>query len=143
MVIHEVPLWLYGSGNQKQKYLPRLCSGEWIGSFGLTEPNAGSDAGSIATTARHEGNYYVLNGSKIFITNGPIADLVLAMTDKARGTKGISSFLVEKGFPGFSVARELSKMGHRGSPTGELIFEDCRVPVENLLGRKTKAILPP
>lgn len=121
----------------KDKYLPRLCSGEAIGALGLTEPGAGSDAlGSMRTTAKRDGDDYILNGSKLYITNGPIADVLLiyAKTDLNRGSKGISAFVVEKGFPGFSVAQKLVKMGFRGSQTAELVFDNCRVPAENLVG---------
>ena len=127
----------------KRKYLPKLCDGTLIGALGLTEPGAGSDAlGSMATTATKDGNEYVLNGRKLFITNGPIADvlLVYAKTDRGAGAHGISAFIVESDFPGFSVAQTLDKMGFRGNPTGELIFEDCRVPAENLIGGENKGV---
>jgi isovaleryl-CoA dehydrogenase len=130
-----------GSEAQRRKYLPKLCSGEWIGALGMTEPGAGSDAlGSMRTTARREGERYVLNGTKLFITNGPIADVVLvyAKTDMAKGAHGISAFIVEKGFPGFSVAQKLDKMGYRGSPLGELVFQDCAVPAENRVGDENR-----
>ncbi len=128
---------------QKQKYLPAMCKGTSIGALGLTEPGAGSDAlGSMRTTARLEGGHYVLNGSKLYITNGPVADvlLVYAKTDKDRGAQGISAFIVEKDFPGFKVAQKLNKMGFRGSQTGELVFEDCKVPVENLVGGENRGV---
>lgn len=128
---------------QRRKYLPDLCSGRKIGALGLTEPGAGSDAlGSMRTTARREGDEWVLNGSKIYITNGPVADvlLVYAKTDRDRGTQGISAFIVEKDAPGFKVAQKLEKMGYRGSQTGELLFEDCRIPAENLLGEVDKGV---
>ena len=136
---------IYRNANdaQRRKYLPDLCSGRAIGALGLTEPGAGSDAlGSMRTTAVRDGDHYVLNGTKIFITNGPVADvlLVYAKTDKDRGPKGISAFIVEKNFPGFRVAQKLEKMGWRGSPTGELVFEDCRVPVENLVGQENDGV---
>ena len=126
-----------GDDRQRRKYLPNLCAGKTIGALGLTEPGAGSDAlGSMRTTARRDGDHYVLNGGKIYITNGPVADvlLVYAKTDREKGAHGISAFIVEKNFPGFRVAQKLEKMGYRGSQTGELVFEDCRVPVENRLG---------
>lgn len=127
-----------GSPEQKAKYLPRLCSGEIVGCLGMTEPGAGSDAlGSMQTTARRDGDHYVINGSKIYITNGPIADMVLlyARTSRDMGrSKGISAFIVEKGFAGFRVAQKLDKMGFRGCPLGELTFEECRVPAGNLVG---------
>lgn len=132
-----------GTARQKEKYLPGCIVGELIGALGMTEPGAGSDAiGSMATTARRDGDDYVLNGRKIFITNGPIADvmIVYARTMPGRDAKGVSAFLVEKNFPGFSVAQKLIKMGHRGSPTGELVFDNCRVPAENLLGEENRGV---
>jgi isovaleryl-CoA dehydrogenase len=136
---------IYRNGNQTQrrKYLPGLCSGAKIGALGLTEPGAGSDAlGSMRTTARRDGDHYVLDGGKMFITNGPVADILLvyAKTDKQKGAKGISAFIVEKDFPGFKVAQKLEKMGYRGSQTGELVFEDCRVPVENRIGDENSGV---
>ncbi len=128
---------------QKQKYLPDMCKGTSIGALGLTEPGAGSDAlGAMRTTARREGGHYVLNGSKLYITNGPVADvlLVYAKTDKDKGPKGISAFIVEKDFPGFKVAQKLTKMGFRGSQTAELVFEECKVPVENLVGIENNGV---
>ncbi len=128
---------------QRAKYLPGLNKGTAIGALGLTEPGAGSDAlGSMRTTARREGDYYRLNGSKLYITNGPVADvlLVYAKTDKEKGQHGISAFIVEKDFPGFKVAQKLEKMGFRGSQTAELVFEDCRVPAENLLGEENRGV---
>lgn len=134
---------IYRNGNedQRRKYLPKLCSGEFAGALGMTEPGAGSDAlGSMRTTARKDGNDYVLNGAKMFITNGPIADvlLVYAKTEPEKGVHGISAFIVEKDFPGFKVAQKLDKMGYRGSPTAELVFDDCRVPAENLVGGENR-----
>jgi isovaleryl-CoA dehydrogenase len=126
-----------GNEAQKAKYAPKMISGEWVGALGLTEPGAGSDAlAGMRTTARREGDHYVLNGGKTFISNGPVADvlLVYAKTSPERGAKGISAFIVEKGMPGFSVSQKFRKMGWRGAPTGELFFEDCRVPLENLVG---------
>ncbi len=136
---------IYRNGNdaQRRKYLPDLCSGRKIGALGLTEPGAGSDAlGSMRTTARRDGDHYVLNGSKIYITNGPVADvlLVYAKTDRDKGAKGISAFIVEKDMKGFKVAQKLKKMGYRGSQTGELLFEDCRVPAENLVGGENRGV---
>ena len=130
---------IYRNANEflRNKYLPDLCSGKAIGALGLTEPGAGSDAlGSMATTARQDGDRYLLNGRKMFITNGPVADVVLvyAKTAPDKGAQGISAFIIEKGFPGFSVAQKLVKMGFRGSQTGELVFDDCEVPAENLVG---------
>ena len=131
-----IPIWQYGSEEQKQRFLPRLCSGEFLGAFGLTEPNAGSDALSVQTTAKKDGDHWILNGTKMFITNGSIADVVLtiATVDRSKKAGGLTAFLVEKGTPGFSCARELDKMGMRSSPTAELIFEDCRVPDANRIG---------
>ncbi|MGI6029910.1 MAG: acyl-CoA dehydrogenase [Eubacteriales bacterium] len=132
------PIFENGTEEQKKKYLPDLCSGKKIGAFGLTEPNAGTDASGQQTTAVLDGDHYVLNGSKCFITNGNVADtfVVFAMTDKSKGNHGISAFIVEKGFPGFSTGKHEKKMGIRGSSTCDLIFEDCIVPKENLLGKE-------
>lgn len=132
------PIFENGTEEQKMKYLPKLCSGEWIGAFGLTEPGAGTDASGQQTTAVLEGDHYVLNGTKVFITNASYADVfvVMAMTDRKKGNHGISAFIVEKNFPGFSVGKHERKMGIRGSSTSELIFEDCIVPKENLLGKE-------
>ena len=131
------PIYEFGNEEQRKKYLPKLCSGEWIGAFGLTEPNAGTDASAQQTMAVAEEDHYVLNGSKIFITNAAYANvyIVMAMTDKSLGTKGISAFIVERDFPGFSIGKKEKKMGIRGSATCELIFENCIVPKENLLGK--------
>jgi len=131
-----IPIWKLGTEEQKQKYLPGICSGETIGGFGLTEPEAGSDAASVRTTAKKTDGGWVLNGTKMFITNGPIGSvfIVIARTDKEKKAFGISAFIVEKDFPGFSVGKELDKLGNRTSTTSELIFEDCLVPEENLLG---------
>lgn len=126
----------------KEKYLPAMVRGEKIGALGLTEPNAGSDAMSLRTRAEKKGDKYILNGTKMFITNGPIADVILvyAKTAPEKGAKGISAFIVEKDFPGFSVSRKLKKCGMRGSPTGELVFEDCEVPAENLVGEENMGV---
>ena len=134
------PIMENGTEEQKMKYLPRLASGEWIGAFGLTEPNAGTDAAMQQTTAVLDGDQYVLNGNKIFITNAVYAHVyvIFAMTDKSLGNKGISAFIVEKGTPGFSIGKKEKKMGIRGSATTELVFEDCRIPKENLLGQQGK-----
>lgn len=134
------PIMENGTEEQKMKYLPRLASGEWIGAFGLTEPNAGTDAAMQQTTAVLDGGQYVLNGNKIFITNAVYAHVyvIFAMTDKSLGNKGISAFIVEKGTPGFSIGKKEKKMGIRGSATTELVFEDCRIPKENLLGQQGK-----
>lgn len=134
------PILENGTQAQKEKYLPKLASGEWIGAFGLTEPNAGTDASAQQTMAVKEGDHYVLNGTKIFITNASYADvfIIMAMTDKSKGTKGISAFIVEKDFPGFSIGKKEKKLGIRGSATCELIMENCIVPAENLLGQEGK-----
>ncbi|WP_210766660.1 acyl-CoA dehydrogenase family protein [Caenibius tardaugens] len=126
-----------------QRYLPGLCDGSLIGALGLTEPGAGSDAlGSMATTARREGDHYILNGTKLYITNGPVADVVLlyAKTDKAAGSRGISAFVVETDAPGFQVAQKLDKMGFRGSTTAELVLDNCVVPAENLVGEENRGV---
>ena len=129
-----------GTPEQKEKYLRDLCTGNKIGAFGLTEPGAGTDAAGQQTTAVLDGDNYILNGSKIFITNGGVADtfIVFAMTDKSKGTKGISAFIVEKGFLGFSIGKKEDKLGIRASSTTELIFENCVVPKKNLIGREGK-----
>jgi butyryl-CoA dehydrogenase len=134
------PLKNFGAPEQKAKYLVPLAKGEKLGAFGLTEPAAGTDASGQQTTAALDGDHYVLNGTKIFITNGGQADtyVIIAMTDKTKGTKGISAFIVEKDFPGFSIGTTEHKMGIRGSATCELIFENCIVPRENLLGQEGK-----
>jgi len=136
VVICTIPIWQFGTEEQKKKFLPKLCSGEFIGAFGLTEPNAGSDALNVQTSATKDGDHWVLNGTKMFITNGSIADvvLVIATADKEKKAGGLAAFLVEKGTPGFSCSRELDKMGMRSSPTAELVFEDCRVPDANRVG---------
>lgn len=131
------PILMHGTEEQKMKYLPKLASGEWIGAFGLTEPNAGTDASAQQTTAILDGDDYILNGSKIFITNAGYADVyvIATMTDKSLGNKGITTFIVEANTPGFSIGKKEQKMGIRGSSTCELIFENCRVPKANLLGK--------
>ena len=132
------PIKKFGTPEQKEKYLRPLISGEKLGAFGLTEPNAGTDASGQQTKAVLDGDEYVLNGSKIFITNGKEADtyIIFAMTDPSKGTRGISAFIVEKGTPGFTFGTKEKKMGLRGSSTYELIFTDCRIPKENLLGQE-------
>lgn len=131
------PIALFGTEEQKQKYMPPLCRGEQLGAFGLTEPNAGSDAGGTETTAVLDGDEWVLNGSKIYCTNGSVAGTMVAtaVTDKTKGTKGISNFIIEKGTPGMRPGKREKKMGIRGSDTSEVFFEDCRIPKENLLGK--------
>ena len=132
------PIRKWGTKEQKEKYLVPLASGQKVGAFGLTEPGAGTDASGQQTKAVLDGDHYVLNGSKIFITHGGAADIyvVFAMTDKSKGNHGISAFIVEKEFPGFSIGTKEKKMGIRGSATTELIFQDCIVPKENLLGKE-------
>ncbi|MBN1557456.1 MAG: acyl-CoA dehydrogenase family protein [Lentisphaerae bacterium] len=132
------PIILFGSEEQKKAYLPRLAAGEALAAFGLTEPEAGSDAGAIRTTAVKDGDSYVLNGTKQWITNGGEAEIytVVAMTDRSRGARGASAFVVEKGTPGFEFGKKENKMGIRGSATRELIFQDCRIPAKNLIGRE-------
>ena len=134
------PIYMFGTEEQKQKYLAPIAEGTHVGAFGLTEPSAGTDASAQQTTAVLKGDKYILNGSKIFITNGYVADVfvVFAMTDPSKGTKGISAFIVESSFPGFSVGKHEEKMGLHGSPTAEIVFTDCIVPKENLLGKEGK-----
>ncbi|MGB8345622.1 MAG: acyl-CoA dehydrogenase family protein [Ktedonobacteraceae bacterium] len=132
------PIILAGNDAQKRKYLPPLASGEWLAAFGLTEAGSGSDAAAMRTFAARKGDKYILNGAKRFITNGGLAQVnsVFALTEPDKGVHGISAFIIEKDFPGFSVGRIEEKMGIKGSQTAELIFTDCEVPVENLLGRE-------
>lgn len=132
------PILIGGSDAQKKKYLPAIATGEKLAAYALTEPNAGSDAGGIRTTATKKGDKYVLNGTKQWITNGGEADIytVFAVTDKAKGARGVTAFIVEKGTPGFSFGKKENKMGIRASATRELIFEDCEVPAENVIGRE-------
>ena len=129
-------IFLAGNEEQKKKYVTKLASGEWLGAWGLTEPGSGSDAGGARTTAVRKGDKYVLNGNKTFITNGSYADtaVVIAVTDKSKGTHGLSAFVVEKGTKGFRPGKKENKLGLRASDTSELIFEDCEIPAENLLG---------
>ena len=125
-----------GTAEQKRKYLPRLVSGEHVGALAMSEPNSGSDVVSMRTRADKKGDRYILNGSKMWITNGPVAEtfVVYAKTDATAGSRGMTAFIVEKGFKGFSQAQKLDKLGMRGSDTSELVFEDCEVPAENVLG---------
>lgn len=131
-----------GTKAQQEKYLPKLISGEWVGALAMSEPNSGSDVTSMNLKAEKKGDHYVLNGSKMWITNGPTADVlvVYCKTDMAAGHKGISTVIVEKGMKGFSIAQKLDKLGMRGSETGELVFEDCEVPVENVMGGIGKGV---
>jgi alkylation response protein AidB-like acyl-CoA dehydrogenase len=130
-------IFIAGNEAQRRKYVPRLASGEWLGAWGLTEPGSGSDAGAARTTAVRKGNGWVLNGNKTFITNGHYADVavVIAVTDRDQGTHGLSAFVVEKGTPGFRPGKKENKLGLRASDTSELIFDDCEIPEENLLGK--------
>jgi butyryl-CoA dehydrogenase len=134
------PIEHFGTPAQKEKYLAPLLKGEKLGAFGLTEPNAGTDAAGQQTVAVLNGDHYVINGSKIFITNGGVADtfVIFAMTDRSKGTRGITAFIIEKGFKGFSVGKVEDKLGIRASSTTELVFEDMIVPVENMLGKEGK-----
>ncbi|HEY6447560.1 MAG TPA: acyl-CoA dehydrogenase [Acidobacteriaceae bacterium] len=131
-------IFLAGSDAQRQKYIPKLASGQWLGAWGLTEPGSGSDASAARTTAVRKGDRWVLNGNKTFITNGHYADVsvVIAVTNKEEGTHGLSAFIVEKGTPGFRPGKKENKLGLRASDTSELIFEDCEIPAENLLGNE-------
>lgn len=130
------PIFNWGNEEQKKKYLPKLLSGEHLGAFGLTEPNAGTDASGQQTRAEEDGDYWVLNGAKVFITNGGYADVfvVMAMTDKSKGNHGISAFIVEKGDEGFSIGKTEDKLGIHASSTTELVFQNCRIPKDRLLG---------
>ena len=132
------PIILFGNDEQKKKFLPGLASGKRIGAFAVTEPNAGSDAGAIETTAKKDGDYYILNGLKHFITNGGDAEVyvVIAMTDKNKGQRGSSAFIIEKGTPGFTFGKKEDKLGIRTSTTRELVFQDCKVHKSNLLGKE-------
>ncbi|PEB09348.1 acyl-CoA dehydrogenase AcdA [Bacillus thuringiensis] len=132
------PIFKFGTEEQKQKFLRPMAEGKKIGAYGLTEPGSGSDAGGMKTTAKRDGDHYILNGSKIFITNGGIADIyvVFALTDPESKQRGTSAFIVESDTPGFSVGKKESKLGIRSSPTTEIMFENCRIPVENLLGEE-------
>jgi len=134
------PIYAFGTEEQKKKYLTPLAKGEKLGAFGLTEPNAGSDAAGTQTTAVRKGDKYVVNGSKIYITNGSVADIytIAAVTDPGRGKDGISALIVEKGYPGFRIGTRERKLGVRGSDTAELVFEDCEVPADNLLGKENE-----
>jgi alkylation response protein AidB-like acyl-CoA dehydrogenase len=131
-------IMLAGNDDQRQRWIPKLASGTWLGAWGLTEPGSGSDAGGARTTAVRRGDRWVLNGSKTFITNGTYADcaVVLAVTDREKGTKGISAFVVEKGTKGFRPGKKENKLGLRASDTAELIFEDCEIPAENMVGKE-------
>jgi alkylation response protein AidB-like acyl-CoA dehydrogenase len=136
-------IFVAGNDEQRRKYIPLLASGKWLGAWGLTEPGSGSDAGSARTTAVRRGSNWVLNGNKTFITNGHYADVsvIIAVTDKGQGTRGLSAFVVEKGTPGFRAGKKENKLGLRASDTSELIFEDCEIPAENLLGEEGQGFI--
>ena len=136
-------IYLAGNEEQRQKYVPLLASGKWLGAWGLTEPGSGSDAGSARTSAVRKGDKWVLNGNKTFITNGHYADVsvIIAVTDREKGTRGLSAFVVEKGTPGFRPGKKENKLGLRASDTSELIFEDCEIPGENLLGKEGEGFI--
>jgi hypothetical protein len=136
-------IFVAGNEAQKSKYVPLLASGKWLGAWGLTEPGSGSDAGSARTSAVRKGERWVLNGNKTFITNGHYADIsvIIAVTDKSQGTRGLSAFVVEKGTPGFRPGKKENKLGLRASDTSELIFEDCEIPAENLLGKEGEGFI--
>jgi alkylation response protein AidB-like acyl-CoA dehydrogenase len=136
-------IFVAGNEEQKRKYIPRLASGKWLGAWGLTEPGSGSDAGSARTTAVRKGDRWVLNGNKTFITNGHYADVsvIIAVTDKSLGSRGFSAFVVEKGTAGFRPGKKENKLGLRASDTSELIFEDCEIPGENLLGKEGEGFI--
>lgn len=137
------PFYLFGNEEQKKKYLPKLATGQWIGAWALTEPGAGSDAAGQRTVAVLDGDHYVLNGAKTFITNALYADsfIIMAMTDKEKGNRGISAFAVDKGTAGFRLGKTENKMGMKGSPTSQLIFEDCRVPKSAILGKEGEGFI--
>jgi alkylation response protein AidB-like acyl-CoA dehydrogenase len=134
----EIPFQSFGTAEQKKKYLPKLTSGEFVGVHAMTEPSSGSDAFALRSRAERKGDRYVINGTKTFITNAPIADVVIvfANVDPSRGAAGITGFIVDKGTPGFTISKKLNKMGLRTSPMAELVFEDCEVPAENVLGKE-------
>jgi alkylation response protein AidB-like acyl-CoA dehydrogenase len=136
-------IFVAGNEAQKSKYIPLLASGKWLGAWGLTEPGSGSDAGSARTSAVRKGDRWVLNGNKTFITNGHYADIsvIIAVTDRSQGTRGLSAFVVEKGTPGFRPGKKENKLGLRASDTSELIFEDCEIPAENLLGNEGEGFI--
>ena len=136
------PLVLFGTEEQKKKFLPKLASGEWLGCFSLTEAGAGSDPGSVRATAIRDGDHFILNGTKNFTTNGSFADVIIGFfsTDREKGSKGISAFLIHKDTPGFAVGKHENKLGIRSSSTTEMVFTDCRIPAGNLLGQENKGL---
>ena len=139
----QMPIFRHGSEAQRTRYLPPLCAGTWIGAHGMSEPDSGSDAFSLRTIAERDGGHYVLNGTKTFVSNGPVADLflVFATVERGKGVLGVTGFLVERGFSGFRVGKEIRKMGLRTSPMAELVFDECRVPAENRLGREGRGAM--
>lgn len=139
----QMPIHRFGSDDQKQRYLPRLNSGEWIGAHGMSEPDSGSDAFALRTTATADGDHYILNGTKTFVSEAPVADLflVFATVDRSKGALGLTAFLVERETPGFSVGKRISKMGLKTSPMAELFLDNCRVPASNRLGREGRGVL--
>src|ERR1700748_1355724 len=136
-------IFVAGNDDQKRRYIPLLASGQWLGAWGLTEPGSGSDAGSARTSAVRQSGRWVVKGNKTFITNGQYADVsvIIAVTDKSQGTRGLSAFVVEKGTPGFRPGKKENKLGLRASDTSELIFEDCEIPAENLLGKEGEGFI--
>ena len=138
----QMPILDYGNNEQKSKYLPKLCSGESIGAIAMTEPESGSDAFSLSTTAKKQDDCYILNGTKTFVTNGPVADLFLifATINKRMGFMGITTFIVEKGTPGFQIGNNIKKMGLKTNPWSELVFDNCKIPVENRLGKEGNGV---
>ena len=134
----QIPILQFGSTEQKNKYLPKLIAGEWIGANGMTEPGSGSDSFALATTAKLKGDYYLLNGTKTFISNAPVADvfIVFATTDKTKGFMGVTAFIIEKDFPGIKIGKEIEKMGLKTSLMAEVILEDCKVPAKNRLSKE-------
>ena len=132
----QAPILAFGTQQQKRRFLPKLCDGSWIGAHGISEPDTGSDAFALRTRADKRGDYYILNGSKTFVTNAPVADLLLvfATVNRSKGMWGVTGYLVEKGTPGMTISKPISKMGLRTSPMGEVAFDDCKVPVENRIG---------
>lgn len=138
----QMPIFRFGTEEQKQHYLPRLCSGEWIGAHGMSEPDSGSDAFALRTTAVRDGNEFVLNGAKTFVSEAPVADMfiVFATIDRMKGALGLTCFIVDRDTPGFTVGKRIEKMGLKTSPMGELVFDNARVPVANLLGREGRGV---
>ena len=138
----QMPIWRHGTEEQKRAYLPRLCSGEWVGAHAMSEPDSGSDAFALRTTAVRDGDDYVLNGAKTFVSEAPVADLfvVFATIDRAKGPLGLTAFLIERGTPGLALGRQIEKLGLKTSPMGEVVLTDCRVPASARLGREGRAV---